>query len=230
MITLALDTSTPRGSVALLRDDETVSEIFFTRERSADGLFDAIAGVLRGGTGTNGSNEKCSGNVPGMFRQVPDLIAVGLGPGSFTGIRAGIAAARGLALPRGTPVVGVCSFDATALSALRAMPGDAEILCVWSEARRGEVYRALFGRDGRVVRGCEICARESLGDGLAGKVFLAGPEFTPGAAAAGRLAREKFLANGRVGDARLEPVYLRATEYRRCADSTGAASVGMLGT
>jgi tRNA threonylcarbamoyladenosine biosynthesis protein TsaB len=188
MITLALDTSTPRGSVALLRDDETLAEQTFARQRSGDGLFDAIAAT-------------CSGIVP-------ELIAVGLGPGSFTGIRAGIAAARGLALPRRTPIKGVSSFDALALTALPLMPADATVLCVLADARRGEWYSGLYGRDGKPLRECRICSREEAAQG-----WVVAPEVTPSAAALGRLARARFLAEG--NDERLEPVYLRTTQYRQ---------------
>jgi len=205
MITLAFDTSTPRGSVALLRDDETLAERTFVRQRSGDGLFDAIAAL-------------CSGFVP-------DLLAVGLGPGSFTGIRAGIAAARGLALSAKTPVVGVSSFDVLALTALPQMPSDAEVLGVVADARRGEVYSALYDRAGRPLRECRISAREEIADG---PVWFVGAELTPSAAVLGRLARKKFLANAARGDERLEPIYLRTTEYRRCADSTGTPMEGMV--
>ncbi|MBM3861259.1 MAG: tRNA (adenosine(37)-N6)-threonylcarbamoyltransferase complex dimerization subunit type 1 TsaB [Verrucomicrobia bacterium] len=205
MITLALDTSTARGSVALLRDDETMAEQTFSRAGSGDGLFDAIAAVL--------------GDV------VPDLIAVGLGPGSFTGIRAGIAAARGLALPGRTPLKGVSSFDALALTALPQMPSGAPAMCVLADARRGEVYSALYGRDGKPLRECRVSAREQVGEGTA---WIVSADVTPGASALGRLARAQFLADGGRGDERLDPVYLRATAYRRCADSTGSAGAGML--
>src|SRR3989442_1199242 len=90
MLTLAIDTSTARGSVALLRDEQPVAEETFER----DGLFAALQRLN-----------------PSHF----DLIVVGTGPGSFTGIRAGIAAAKGLALPQGRPVKAVSSFDALAL-------------------------------------------------------------------------------------------------------------------
>lgn len=195
MITLALDTSTPRGSVALLRDDETLAEQTFSRLRSGDGLFDAIAAI-------------CSG-------VVPDLIAVGLGPGSFTGIRAGIAASRGLALPRQTPIKGVSSFDALALTALPLMPADATALCVLTDARRGEVSSALYGRDGRALRECRICPREQPTEG-----WIVGSDVTPSAAVLGRLARARFLADACRGDERLEPIYLRATQYRQSVSST----------
>lgn len=203
MITLALDTSTPRSSVALLRDDTLMSEETFERSRASDGLFDAIAAVC--------------------FAFVPDLIAVGIGPGSFTGIRAGIAAARGLALPAKTPIKGVSSFDALALTALPQMPAEARVLCVLADARRGEVYSALYGRDGRPLRECRISTREEV----EAEAWIVGADVTPSAAVLGRLARSRFLADGCRGDERLEPIYLRATEYRRCANSTGSAGAGM---
>jgi tRNA threonylcarbamoyl adenosine modification protein YeaZ len=114
MITLAIDTSTARGAVAVLRDDQPLAEEHFAR----DGLFAALAKLN-----------------PGKF----DAIAVGVGPGSFTGIRAGIAAAKGLALPGGLPVKAVCSFDAIALTALPRMPRDCPQLCVLCDARRDEI-------------------------------------------------------------------------------------------
>jgi tRNA threonylcarbamoyladenosine biosynthesis protein TsaB len=172
-----------------------IGEQTFARQKSADGLFDAIAAL-------------CSGIVP-------DLIAVGLGPGSFTGVRAGIAAARGLALPRHTPIKGVSSFDALALTALPLMPADAMVLCVLADARRGEVYNALYGRDGEPLRECRISSREQATEG-----WIVGSEVTPSAAMLGRLARARFLADGCRGDERLEPIYLRATDYRQAAGST----------
>jgi len=196
MITLALDTSTPRGSVALLRDDETLAEQIFTRENTVDHLFEAIASVSRG--------------------LIPDLIAVGLGPGSFTGIRAGIAAARGLALPRNTPIKGVSSFDALALTALPLMPAEAKTLCVLANARRGEVYSALYGRDGRPLREYRISTREEV----EADAWIVGADVTPSAAVLGRLARARFLADGGRGDERLEPIYLRPAQFRHCAGST----------
>src|SRR5712671_17399 len=107
MITLALDTSAAVGSVALLRDDKPLAEESFRRDRgphtSDQHLFSAIERVL--------AAQKLSA------RDV-ELIAVGIGPGSFTGIRVGIAAAKGLALPQSRPIQAASSFDALALTAL----------------------------------------------------------------------------------------------------------------
>jgi len=207
MITLALDTSTTRGSVALLRDATVMAEASFQRQRGNDEMFDAIAAVTR----TVAVSEI------GLF-------AVGLGPGSFTGIRAGIAAVRGLALPLDRPIKGVSSFDVLALTALPQMPPEARVMCVIADAGRGEVYSRLYGRDGRPLRECRISARENVADE---PVWVIGAELTPSAAILGRLAQERFLADGGRGDERLEPIYLRATEYRRCASSTETPSTDM---
>jgi tRNA threonylcarbamoyladenosine biosynthesis protein TsaB len=77
------------------------------------------------------------------------LIAVGLGPGSFTGVRIGIATARGLGTSAGLPVAGVCTLDAIG-SALREQSNEPEppSLLAVLDARRDEVFAALYSQDG----------------------------------------------------------------------------------
>lgn len=81
-------------------------------------------------------------------------IAVGLGPGSFTGLRVGIATARGLGLGRGLPVSGVCTLDALG----RALGKGLAVL----DARRGEVFAALYAASGERLWGPLVCAPEEL--------------------------------------------------------------------
>jgi tRNA threonylcarbamoyl adenosine modification protein YeaZ len=190
---LAIDTSTPRGSVAFAGREETF-------ERGE--LFTALQKL----------------NPTGF-----DQIIVGVGPGSFTGIRAGIAAAKGLALPGKLPIVAACSFDAIALTALPQMPRDCPQLCVLGDARRDEVYFAFYDRQGRRTGECRIGAlemievhnpiwfvsaemekyRDALRGIFGGFASVCHEPVFPSAAA---LRPEKLP---------LEPIYLRKTDYRR---------------
>jgi len=76
-----------------------------------------------------------------------ELIAVGLGPGSFTGTRIGIATARGLAASTGLPVAGVCTLDAIGRG-LREGDGEGADCLAVLDARRGEVFAALYSAAG----------------------------------------------------------------------------------
>jgi tRNA threonylcarbamoyladenosine biosynthesis protein TsaB len=221
MITLAIDTSTPRGAVALLRDDKPLAEEAFNRSQAGESLFDASARLL--------AEHQLS---------VPDLglLAVGLGPGSFTGIRAGIAAAKGLALPRKLPIKGASSFDALALTALAKMPRDCPQMCVLGDARRDEIYYALYDREGRRVKECQIATLEAVADGIHHPIWFVSSEIEqykndlvtlfggfasiaetpvfPSAAAVGWLAFHRFRDDGNRGDENAEPIYLRAPQYK----------------
>jgi tRNA threonylcarbamoyladenosine biosynthesis protein TsaB len=75
------------------------------------------------------------------------LIAVGLGPGSFVGIRIGLATARGLAASTGLPVVGVCTLDALGRG-IADMAGPERCRLTVVDARRGEVFAALYAASG----------------------------------------------------------------------------------
>lgn len=78
-----------------------------------------------------------------------DLLAVSNGPGSFTGIRIGVATVKGMAFRDNIPCVGVSSLEAMAYN-LTGMEG---IVCPVINARRNQVYSALFqSNDGRIIR------------------------------------------------------------------------------
>ncbi|WP_157019270.1 tRNA (adenosine(37)-N6)-threonylcarbamoyltransferase complex dimerization subunit type 1 TsaB [Mesorhizobium xinjiangense] len=78
-----------------------------------------------------------------------DAIAVSVGPGSFTGIRIGVAAARGLALAQDIPCAGVTTLEALAFEAQNAFPGRSVLPVL--DAKREEIYAALHGADGSAV-------------------------------------------------------------------------------
>ena len=76
-----------------------------------------------------------------------DVFAVATGPGSFTGLRIGIATMQGLAFAAGKPLVGVSGFDALARIADAEAGGTS--IATWVDAWRGEVYAALYDRRAR---------------------------------------------------------------------------------
>ncbi|HEX7294003.1 MAG TPA: tRNA (adenosine(37)-N6)-threonylcarbamoyltransferase complex dimerization subunit type 1 TsaB [Solirubrobacterales bacterium] len=95
-----------------------------------------------------------------------DAIAVGVGPGSFTGLRIGIATARALATGLGLPASGVCTLDAIGRE-LGETSGDAPSLAVL-DARRGEVFAALYSAVGERLWGPLVEAPGELAKRLAG--------------------------------------------------------------
>ena len=78
-----------------------------------------------------------------------DLFAVARGPGSFTGVRIGVAAAKGLSWGADKPCCGVSTLEAMALQGAHL---EGKLLCCCMDARRGQVYNALFRAEGTEVR------------------------------------------------------------------------------
>lgn len=129
ILTLSLDTTTRPGSAALTRGDRT------------------IALVVGDAARTHG--ERLPGDIAALLEQARcavadvELFAVAAGPGSFTGLRVGIAAVQGLALATGRKVVPVSSLDA--LAACEPAKGSgAPLAAAWIDALRGQVFAALY--------------------------------------------------------------------------------------
>jgi tRNA threonylcarbamoyladenosine biosynthesis protein TsaB len=143
MIVLSLDTTTRSGSVAVARDGVVVLEwsgnpAVTHGERLPLDLRHAL--------------DEASVTVGEV-----DLLAVAAGPGSFTGIRVGIAAMQGLAMALETRIVPV-----SALEALARLAADGRVaVAPWMDAQRGEVFAAVYDPSGRELLIEPISARPS---------------------------------------------------------------------
>ncbi|APR75005.1 TsaB protein [Minicystis rosea] len=222
MKVLSISTSTPRGSVAIVRDDGTATEATYVDlQGHAERLFTAIDEALARA---------------GETRASLDALACDVGPGSFTGVRVGVASTKGIALALGLPLVGVTSLEAMAMAAFSegaADPDDVVVAAI--DAKKNEIFLAAHRRSGEIVlapstrplageafviaeapAGARLVAVGEIAAGLSlpGGVRLArGPALDlPDAAWIGRLALSR-LAGGAPGDPELlEPLYVRAPD------------------
>src|SRR5215472_6896434 len=130
--TLGLDSAGNACSAAVWRGDHVVARQFAAMERGhAETLMPMVAAVM----------EEAALAIAAL-----DLIAVTTGPGAFTGVRIGIAAARGLSLASGVPALGIASFAAAAAQAPREERRGRPLL-VALDSRRAEFFVQMFGVD-----------------------------------------------------------------------------------
>jgi len=138
MLVAAIDTATPTLSCALLELRGESVEVLTTRTEPPVGP----------GVGHGGRLPGALADLLGALgRKVPDLegFAVGLGPGSFTGLRIGLATWKGLAYANRRPIAGVSSLAAMALEASRSADGpEGALLVPLLDARKGEVYAGFY--------------------------------------------------------------------------------------
>jgi tRNA threonylcarbamoyladenosine biosynthesis protein TsaB len=126
MLILGLDTATSWGTMALLENDQVIFEVSL---RAGKGSGEYLLSLLQ--TLLKKAERKISDI---------DLITVGTGPGSYTGIRIGLAAAKGLALGTNIKVFGISTLRIIAENARR----DSEWIAAMLDARHGFVYAALY--------------------------------------------------------------------------------------
>jgi tRNA threonylcarbamoyladenosine biosynthesis protein TsaB len=212
MRVLALDTSTLAGAVALVEGDRTVGEYMLdVRVTHSERLLAAIDRLLADAGWTPNDLE---------------ALAVAAGPGSFTGLRIGLSAAKGLALGLSLPIAAVPTLDAMAAG----LPFAALPVCPVLDARRGEVYCSLYRwRDDEMRREWDYLALppEALAERLSGPTIIVGttmrlpsphartvpPERrTPSAACVGHLGVRRIRAGQVVTAAQLAPLYVRPAE------------------
>jgi len=143
MLVLSLDTSSAAGSAAVVRGDRVLIE--------------------RAGDGSRTHGERLPRELMAVLdaahvdlREI-DRFAVSIGPGSFTGLRVGIATIQGLAFAQKKRVVPVSSFEALVFPTSDLQPPPSVATAAWIDAHRGEVFAALYDADGR-----ELAAPTSL--------------------------------------------------------------------
>jgi tRNA threonylcarbamoyladenosine biosynthesis protein TsaB len=144
VLVLALDTTTRAGSVAVVEDGAIRAELAGDASRThGERLPSDLMAAL----------DRASRTLEDV-----DVLAVAAGPGSFTGLRVGIAAIQGLAMATGKKIVPVSALDALAAAAssdargFRLQAEDRpELIACWMDAQRGEVFAALYDSSGTSV-------------------------------------------------------------------------------
>ncbi len=234
MILLAIETATEACSVALAIDGAVRERFELAPRRHAELALPWIDALLA---------------EAGVARRSIDAIAVGRGPGAFTGVRLAVALAQGLALGLDRPLLPVSSLAALALGA-RAQPGERVLAAV--DARMGEIYLGAcrVGEDGlpQALMDEALCAPAqpvlpeggdwigigtgfaavdgALASALDGRLRRVQPEAWPHAAEVARLGLAAHARGQSVAPESVEPAYLRdkvaetiAERAKRVADA-----------
>ncbi|HBN95750.1 MAG TPA: tRNA (adenosine(37)-N6)-threonylcarbamoyltransferase complex dimerization subunit type 1 TsaB [Firmicutes bacterium] len=220
MYVLGIDTSTMTGGVALLKDDELVGEsVLNIRTTHSERLLPALETLLADG---------------GIEAQELDLLSVVTGPGSFTGLRIGVATAKGLSYALGIPGVGVTTLEGYGWQ-FSYFPGTVLALV---DARREHVFWQAF-QEGVAVKGpsygslqdvltwCRSSQRIGepflfVGDGAVNySEQIRASRAVPAAqsllrpSAVAHLGYTRFLAGEQSDAFTLNPTYMRQTEAER---------------
>ena len=221
-VILALETATLCGSVALVSQDRCLAEFSLqTGETHSRRLLAGVDWLLQ---------------ETGIDWPTIDAVAVSLGPGSFTGLRIGLATAKGLVLAGGAKLIGVGTLDGLAAQLFAA--GDI-LICPVLDARKKEVYCGFYKCDDQGmprlqgqylgISPDELCGRINepvvlLGDGATfyGGLFqeklahflkvVPAQVYFPRAATIGLLALEKWQQEEFLDPSGAEPIYIRPSE------------------
>jgi tRNA threonylcarbamoyladenosine biosynthesis protein TsaB len=230
---LTVDTSTTAGSVAVSRGETLLGEVLLNvKSTHTDRLLLTLRQLL---------------SDTGLQLTDLDALAVVLGPGSFTGLRVGVATVKGLALAMGKPVLGVSTLQTLAMQ----VPFPRHPLCVLLDARKNEVYVGLYRWEGGrpvPIRPEMVIAPEQLLEALEGETLFTGDGSVayrtlisrrigsrahfvpwslhpPRASGAAVLALAALREGGTIPLAQLAPRYIRLSEAeimwaRRSAEDT----------
>jgi tRNA threonylcarbamoyladenosine biosynthesis protein TsaB len=226
MVTLALDTTTKTATSAVVSGARVVGEW------AGDATVSPAAQLPRG----IAEALAAAGCRPGDI----DVLAVAVGPGSFTGLRVGIATMQGLAVALTRPLIGVSALEALMTCAAEEYADAGELLISpWVDAWRGEVYAGAY-RAGREIMAPMVGSPAHVLATLSGPVLLVGdgaaaqrtlivseagsrvrfaPTLTPRLAAAiARLAAARAQAGERPLPHAIAPLYVRRPDAELARD------------
>lgn len=239
---LAIDTSTSLASIALAVDEQIVGESLVNTNRTLSArLIPEIKRLL---------------STTGLAVADIDIFASSVGPGSFTGVRGGVATIQGLALAVGKPCAG---FSSLAMLAMNFSLSNT-LICPMLDARKSEVYAALYDCSSPLpsprIDDCVLPLTPFLGqitsltdqsviftgegalryhDQIAEQlgnqaIFASFPHHIPHSANGTLLALHAFRQGELLEPSQLLPIYLRASdaEINRAAEKTKAVSVDAL--
>lgn len=227
---LAIDTATPQGGIALWREGRLLTQALLSVHREhSKRLFVEIDAALA---------------TTRTQRSQLDAVAVTIGPGSFTGLRIGLSAAKGLCMALDVPLVPISTLAVLAARLPHVQPSVVTVL----DARRGEVYAAVYDTTDGVPR-CLTPPHTTTvpqllvqwggddvlftGDGIdaypdelvaAGVMLAPACVRAPDAAALAWLASHQLAAGQAADPASVEPEYLRTPTFVTAAEQ--AARVG----
>jgi tRNA threonylcarbamoyladenosine biosynthesis protein TsaB len=238
-VTLGIDTATADAAVGVARSGELIHER--TEGPGEDGRprhSRILLALIDDAVADSGGWEAL------------DRIAVGIGPGSYTGLRIGIATARGLAQGKELPIVGVGSLEALARGIATSSHGGGRDVLAVIDAKRNQMFAALYDRNGRLTWGPLVAGPDELakrlieaeslksaplaaGDGalrFAAELESAGAEVAPPEDEIHRIRARHVCAIGETlteaSPERIEPIYLRAPDAKRWLNRDRAATSG----
>ena len=135
MLLLSVDTTTPSGSLALLRNTVLLSEVNCDSSLTySERLLPAIHSILE---------------TQGLESRDIDAFALAVGPGSFTGIRIGVSTIKAMSFSSGKLIAPVSTLDAYAL---KLQKQGRRLVCPFLDAKKGEVYSALYESQGGQIK------------------------------------------------------------------------------
>lgn len=217
---LAIDTSSVNATVALMNDERLIGEYLISNKKTHSQVIMPMIDELL---------KKCSVDICDI-----DVFATGIGPGSFTGLRIGIATAKALCQAQNKKIIGISS-----LSSLAANICDSEkIICPIIDARRGDVYNSLFkngkciqsdravniddllkelsGKDTLFLGDGVLCHKDKIIEKMGGNAYFApASHMLSKASSIANLAYERAMQNDFDDYHTILPIYLRSCQAER---------------